>query len=68
MMVNLLKSPTGNSGQMLYLYGQLIINFIEVAIKERNEEWIACKTLACPLFSLRGEKRNGIATGLCTKQ
>lgn len=34
----LFKSPTGNSGQMLNLYhGQLIINFIEVAIKEREK-------------------------------
>lgn len=57
MMVILCKSPTGNSGQMLCLYySRMIINFIEVAIKERKEEWIACRTLTCPLLNLRGRK------------
>lgn len=37
----------------------MIINFIEVAIKERGEkkEWITCKTLACHLLSLGGKKK-----------
>lgn len=70
MVVILFKSPTGNSGQMLYLYyGQLIINFIEVAIKERKEEWIGMQNSRLSLVKSEGrKKRNGIPTGLCTKQ
>lgn len=65
-MVILFKSQTGSSGQMLICaYGQLMINFIEVAIKENKEKWIACKTLARPFISLRGGV-NDISTGLCT--
>lgn len=62
-MVILYKFPTGNSGQMLYLYySHLIMNFIEVTI--RKKEWIACSTLTCSLFEVWGGERNGISTGL----
>lgn len=57
MIFSLYKSPTGNSGQMLYLYyGQLIINFTEVAIKEMKEDW-DCMQISRLSLAKSGKKR-----------
>lgn len=67
MMVDLYNSLTGNSGQMLYLYyAQVIINFTEVAIKQRGKKLHAKlplapnlwgKEMASPLDSVQNSEK-----------